>query len=127
MIGWEQGRRALVSDTNVKSQCLETDKRLCNEITEILQVLTNAEKQGQNLYSPLKQIEVILHDLQDEKLLTLYQRLLYGFKAATTHEQIWADYYFTFMLRLCILLNNTRTKVNQDGLTDNVILSLVPA
>ena len=108
-------------------ECLDKDKRLCNEVTEILQVLTNAEKQGQNLYSPLKQIEVILHDLQDEKLLTLYQRLLYGCKAATTHEQIWADYYFTFMLRLCILLNNTRTKVNQDGLTDNVILSLVPA
>ena len=114
-------------DTDVKLECLENDKSLCNKVTEILLVLTNAEKQGQNLYTPLKQVEGILNDLQDENLLTLYQRLLYGFQAAATHEQIWADDYFTFILRLCNLLNNTRTKVNQDDLTDNVILSLVPA
>ena len=114
-------------DTDVKLECLEDDKRLCNKVTEILLVLTNAEKQGQNLYSPLKQIEVNLNDLQDENLLTLYQRLLFGFQTAITHEQIWADDYFTFILRLCDILNNTRTKVNQDDLTDNVILTLVPA
>jgi len=114
-------------DTDVKLECLKDDKRLCNKVTEILLVLTNAEKQGQNLYTPLKQVEGTLNDLQDENLLTLYQRLLYGFQAAITHEQIWADDYFTFILRLCNLNNNTRTKVNQDDLTDNVILSLVPA
>ena len=114
-------------DTDVKLECLKDDKRLCNKVTEILLVLTNAEKQGQNLYTPLKQVEGTLNDLQDENLLTLYQRLLYGFQAAFTHEQIWADDYFTFILRLCNLNNNTRTKVNQDDLTDNVILSLVPA
>jgi hypothetical protein len=127
VIGGEQGRIGLMLDTDVKLKCLEDDKRLCNKVTEILLVLTNAEKQGQNLYTPLKQVEGILNDLQDENLLTLYQRLLYGFQATATHEQIWADDYFTFILRLCNLLNNTRTKVNQDDLTDNVILSLVPA
>jgi hypothetical protein len=126
VIGWKQGRRELMLDIAMKLECLE-NKRLCNKVTEILLVLTNAEKQGQNLYGPLKQIEGILNDLPDENLLTLYQRLLYGFQAATTHEQIWADDYFTFILRLCNLLNNTRTKVNQEDLTDNVILSLVPA
>ena len=114
-------------DTDVKSEYLENEERLCNKVTEILLILTNAEKQGQNLYSPFKQIDRVLNDLQDENLLTLYQRLLYGFQAAITHEQIWADDYFTFILRLCNLNNNTRTKVNQDDLTDNVILSLVPA
>ena len=108
-------------------ECLENDKRLCNEVTEILLVLTNAEKRGQKLDSPLKQIEAIVNDVDDENLLNLYPRLLNGFQAATTHEQIWADDYFTFILRLCDLLNNTRTKVNQDDLTDNVILTLVPA
>ena len=67
-------------DTDVKLECLEDDERLCNKVTEILLVLTKAEKQGQNLYTPLKQIEGILNDLQDENLLTLYQRLLYGFQ-----------------------------------------------
>jgi hypothetical protein len=112
---------------NVKLEYLENDKRLCNAVTEILLVLTNAEKQGQNLYSPLKQIEVILNDLQDENLLTLYQRLLYGFQTATTHEQIWADDYFMFILQLCNLLNNTRMKVNQGDVTGNIIHPLVPA
>jgi hypothetical protein len=108
-------------------ECLDKDKRLCNEVTEILLVLTNAEKRGQKLDSPLKQIEAIVRDVDDEKLLNLYPRLLNGFQAATTDEQIWADDYFTFILRLCELLNKTRTKVNQDDPTDNVTISLIPA
>lgn len=103
------------------------DTELCNKVTEILFILTNAEKQGQNLYSPLIQIEGILNYLDDEYLLTLYQRLLHGFNAATTNEQSWADDYFTFILLLCDLLNKTRTNVNQDSLTNNAITSLVPA
>ena len=114
-------------DTDVKLECLENDKRLCNKVTEILLILTNAEKQGQNLYSPFKQIERVLNDLQDEYLLNLYQRLLNGFHTATTHEQTWADDYFTFILWICNLLNKTRAKVNQDNLNNNVISCLVPA
>ena len=56
------------------------------------------------LQSPFKQIERALNDLQDEYLLNLYQRLLYGFSHATTHEQTWVDDYFTFILQLCNLL-----------------------
>jgi hypothetical protein len=114
-------------DTDVNLERLENDKRLCKKVTEILLVLTNAEKQGKNLYSPFKQIEGILNDLQDEYLSYLYQRLLHGFQAATTHEQIWADEYFAFILLLCNLLSETRTKVNQDDLIDNAVSSLVPA
>jgi hypothetical protein len=108
-------------------ECLDKDKRLCNEVTEILLVLTNAEKRGQKLDSPLKQIEAIVRDVDDEVLLNVYPRLLNGFQTATTDEQIWADDYFTFILRLCELLNQTRTKVNQDDPTDNVTISLIPA
>jgi len=103
------------------------DTELCNKVTEILRVLTNAEKQGQNLYSPLIQIESTLKYLDDENLLALYQRLLHGFNTATANEQSWADDYFTFILLLCDLLNNTRTNVNQNSLTDNAIIPLVPA
>ena len=116
-----------MSDTDVKSGCLENDKRLCNKITEILLILTNAEKQGQNLYRPFQQIERTLNDLQDAYLLNLYQKLLRGFQTATTHEQIWADNYFTFILQLCDLLNETRTKVNQDDQTEDITISLIPA
>jgi hypothetical protein len=108
-------------------ECLDKDKRLCNEVTEILLVLTNAEKRGQKLDSPLKQIEAIVRDVDDEVLLNVYPRLINGFQAANTDEQIWADDYFTFILRLCELLNQTRTKVNQDDPTDNVTISLIPA
>jgi hypothetical protein len=127
MIGGKQGGSEVMLDTDVQLECLENDKRLSSELTEILLVLTNAEKQGQNLYSPLKQIEGILNDVQDEDLLTLYQRLLYGFHAGTTDEQIWADDYFTFILQLCNLLNNTRAKANQGNLANSTILTLVPA
>lgn len=108
-------------------ECLDKDKRLCNEVTEILLVLTNAEKRGQKLDSPLKQIEAIVKDVDDEVLLNIYPRLLNGFQTATTHEQIWADDYFTFILRLCELLNKTRTKVVQDNPADNVTIPLIPA
>jgi hypothetical protein len=103
------------------------DTELCNKVTEILFILTNAEKQGQNLYSPLVQIESSLNYVDDENLLTLYQRLLHGFNAATTDEQSWADDYFTFILQLCNLVNDTRTNVKQKSLTDNAGISLVPA
>jgi len=108
-------------------ECLDKDKRLYKEVTEILRVLINAEKQGQKLDSPLKQIEAIVRDVDDEKLLNIYPRLLKGFQTATTDEQIWADDYFTFILRLCEMLNKTRTKVNQNDPTDNVTISLIPA
>ena len=114
-------------NTNVKSEYLENGERLCKKLTEILLTLTNAEKQGQNLYNPFEQIERALNDLQDEYLLNLYQRILHGFSTATTHEQTWADDYFTFILQLCNLLNKTRAKVNQDNLSNNVVSCLVPA
>ncbi len=103
------------------------DTELCNKVAEILFILTNAEKQDQNLYGPLIQIEGSLNYIDDENLLTLYQRLLHGFNAATTNEQGWADDYFTLILLLCDLLNKTRTNVNQDSLTDSAIIPLVPA
>ena len=114
-------------DTNVKSEYLENGERLCKKLTEILLTLTNAEKQGQNLYSPFKQIERDLNDLKDEYLLNLYQRILHGFSTATTHEQTWADDYFTFILRLCNFLNETKPTLSQDNLNNNVISCLVPA
>ena len=113
-------------DTDVKLEYLENSERLCNKVTEILLILTNAEKQGQNLYSPFKQIERTLNELQDEYLLNLYQRILHGFSTATTHEQTWADDYFTFILRLCNVLNKTKPTRNQDNLNNNVISCLVP-
>ena len=108
-------------------ECLDNDKRLCNEVTEILLVLTNAEKRGQKLDSPLKQIETIVRDVDDEVLLNVYPRLLKGFQTATTDEQIWADDYFTFILRLCEMLNKTGTKDNQREPTGNATISLISA
>lgn len=98
-----------------------------NKATEILLLLATTEKRGLNLYNPLKQIEGILHDLQDDNLLILHQRLMAGFKALTTNEQSWADDYFTFNLLLCNLINNTGMNVNQDSLTDKATSNLVPA
>lgn len=108
-------------------ECLDKDKRLYNEVTEILLVLTNAEKRGQKLDSPLKQIEAIVNDVDDEVLLNVYPRLLNGFQAATTDEQIWTDDYFTFILRLCELHNKTRAKISQDAPIDNITISFIPA
>jgi hypothetical protein len=113
--------------TDVKLEYLENGERLCNKVTEILLILTNAEKQGQNLYSPFKQIGHALNDLQDEYILNLYQRILHGFSTATTYEQTWADDYFTFILRLCNLLNKTRATLIQDNLNNNVVSCLVPS
>ncbi len=108
-------------------ECLDKDKRLFSEVTEILLVLTNAEKRGQKLDSPLKQIEAIVNDVDDEKLLNIYPRLLDGFQAATTQEQIWADDYFTFILRLCEMLSKTKKKTKKDEPTNNVTIPLIPA
>jgi hypothetical protein len=104
-----------------------SDTELCKRATEILRILTNAEKQCQELYDPLIQIESNLKYLDDDKLLTLYQRLLHGFNALTTDEQDWADDYFTFMLRLCDILNKARTAVKQSSQTANATVSMVPA
>ncbi len=108
-------------------ECLDKDKRLFSEVREILLVLTNAEKRGEKLDSPLKQIETIVNDVDDEVLLNIYPRLLNGLQAATTHEQIWADDYFTFILQLCELLSKTKKKAKQDAPTDKVTIPLIPA
>ena len=108
-------------------ECLDKDKRLFSEVREMFLVLTNAEKRGEKLDSPLKQIEAIVKDVDDEGLLNIYPRLLNGIETATTHEQIWANDYFTFILRLCELLNKTRMKVNRGDPTANVTIPLIPA
>jgi hypothetical protein len=117
----------IMLDAEVKSEYLDNSERLCKKITEILLLLTSAEKQGQNLYSPFKQIERALNDLQDEFLLNLYQRLLHGFSTATTNDQTWANDYFTFILRLCNLLNKVKAKVDQDKPKTNVVNCFVIA
>lgn len=114
-----------MQDTDM--ECLDNDKRLCSEVTEMLRILTNAEKQGQQLDSPLKQIAAIVNDVDDEKLLNIYPRLLNGIRAETSQEQGWADDYFSFILRLCELLNKTRAKVNQNNPIDRVTIPLIPA
>jgi hypothetical protein len=112
---------------NKDMECLDKDKRLFSEVREILLVLTSAEKQGQNLDSPLKQVETIVNDVDDEILLNVYPRLLNGLQTAITNEQTWADDYFTFILRLCEMLNETRAKANQGAPTDNVTIPFIPA
>jgi len=108
-------------------ECLDKDKRLLSEAREILLVLTKAEKRGEKLDIPLKQIEAIVKDVDDETLLNIYPRLLNGLQDATAHEQNWADDYFTFVLRLCEMLNKTGTKVNQGNPTTNITIPLIPA
>ena len=103
-------------DRGVSLECSENDKRLYNNVTEILLVLSNAEKQGQNLYLPLKQIGSILNDLQDENLSYLYERLLNSFQTESKLQQERDDEYFAFVLLLCNLLYETRTNVNKDDL-----------
>jgi hypothetical protein len=116
VIDWKQGRKAPMSDIELRKK-----------VAEILRILANAEKQCHDLYDPLIQIEGNLRYVDDDNLLALYQRLLHGFNALTTDEQSWADDYFTFILELCNLLNKTRTNVSQNSLTDSVITPLVPA
>ena len=113
-------------DIDAKAERLEDDKTFCS-LAEILRILTKAERRGQNLYKPLKQIEDILHYLDDENLLTLYQRLLHGFRVKTTHKQAWSDDYFSFILLLCNLLNDTIMKFHQDVPTGNASRSLISA
>ena len=114
-----------MSETDMDSESLENDKRLCDKVTNILRILTHAEKRGENLYGPLNQISGMVSDLKNEYLIYLNQRLLKGFQTATTHEQIWADCYFTFILELCDILYDTKWKI--DHSSDNVKAPLVQA
>jgi len=103
-------------DTEMQSECSENGQILHKKATEILLTLTSAEKQGQNLYLPLKQIGSILNDLQDENLSYLYERLLNSFQTESKLQQERDDEYFAFVLLLCNLLYETRTNVNKDDL-----------
>lgn len=114
-----------MSEIDINSRSLENDIRLCDEVTEILLTLTNAEKQGQSLYDPLKQISGMVNTLKNEYLIYLNQRLLKGFRDGTTDEQIWADCYFTFILELCDLLYDTKWKI--DHANDDISTPLLQA
>lgn len=103
-------------DSELQLKCSENDQTLHKKLTEILLVLTSAEKEGQNLYGSLKQIGGVLHDLQDDNLSFLYERLLSGSQTESKRQQVWDDEYFAFVLLLCNLLYETRIKVNKDDL-----------
>lgn len=108
-------------------QSIETDARLCQRITEILIILTRAERQGRDLYMPLKQIEVDLNDLHDEPISNLYKRLMDDFRNGKADKAYWADDHFAFILLLCNLLNDIKTSKGSVNPTNKTPGLLVPA
>jgi hypothetical protein len=112
-------------DTEAKN--LEDNQILCQKITEILEVLSRAEKQEKDLYVPLRQIERNLSELQDEYLSSLHQRLLNGFETGKFKEQSWADEYFAFILLLCNLMNEIENSASHGGKNETATKHLVPA
>jgi len=111
----------------VTQEHLEKDRNLCLKLNDIILTLSKAEKRGQDLYAPMKQIESSLHDIQDESLFTLYQRLLNGMETSNADREAWYDEFFAFMLLLCNLLNEVRTRSGQDHTAFNLLNHLVPA
>jgi hypothetical protein len=111
----------------LNQEYLEKDRKLCLTLNEIIVTLSKAEKRGQDLYEPMKQIESALHDIQDESLFTIYQRLLHGMETSNADREAWADEYFAFVLLLCNLLNEVRTRSGQDHTAFNLLNHLVPA
>jgi hypothetical protein len=116
-----------MSDTELNLECSDRDRKLCVKISDIVLTLSKAEKRGQDMYAPLKQIEGALHDIQDESLFTLYQRLVDGLENSNADTEAWADEYFAFILLLCNLLNEVRTRTGQDHTAFNLLNHLVPA
>ena len=116
-----------MSDTELNQECLDKDRKLCITLSDLILTLSKAEKRGQDLYAPMKQIESSLRDIHDESLFTLYQRLLNGMETSKADREAWYDEFFAFMLLLCNLLNEVRTRSGQDHTAFNLLNHLVPA
>lgn len=102
-----------MSGKDMESASLEHDKVLCDELTEILLILTNAERQGKDLEAPLKKVSSMVDALENDYLTNLHQKLLRGFQTGSTDDQLWADTYFTFILDICDLLNVTKWNIDK--------------
>lgn len=114
-------------DIEADLQHIEEDARLCQKITDILIVLSRAEKQGRDLYEPLRQIEDDLNDLHNEHILDLYRQLMDDLQNGIKDKQNLADDQFSFILLLCYLLNDIKTTTSAINLDEKALDLLVPA
>lgn len=114
-----------MSDTEAKR--LENDVVLCAKITGIIGVLSRAEKNDEDLYIPLKQVESELDDIDDEYLSSLHKRLLKGIEADNTDDPRWGDEYFAFILLLCNLLSEIENSAEHINMSEKIPNFLITA
>lgn len=97
----------------VKLEQLADSLRALKNVSTILFTLVTAEERGQTLYTSLKKVDSMVKELNDELLISMYNRIFRVFLSGVPHQQIAPDDYFTFIKRLGNLLDEASAQANE--------------
>jgi hypothetical protein len=112
-----------MQEIEAKLDILENSVRQSNKAFNILFYLITTDERGQTIYKSLKKVEEMVKDLNDERLLNLYNRLFAGVRTFNPNYQHFRpDDYFGFLQRLGTLVNETSVQANKANIALREVL-----
>ena len=97
----------------MKLDKLESNLKVLRSAGSILTIVITAEERGQTVYASLKKVERKVTDLNDELLLNHYNKIFSVFLSGVPQQQILPQDYFSFLQRLCSLLEDAIAQANE--------------
>jgi hypothetical protein len=111
-------------EAEAKLDELEDGVRQLRKVFNILIFLITTDQRGQTLYASLKKVESLVRDINDERLIDLYNQIFAVFLTGIPHQQIRPDDYFAFLQRLGSLPNETTVQANKADIALREIIGL---
>jgi hypothetical protein len=111
-------------EAEAKLDELEDSLRQLRKVFNILIFLITTDQRGQTLYASLKKVESLVRDINDERLMDLYNQIFAVFLTGIPHQQIRPDDYFAFLQRLGSLPDETTVQANEADIALREIIGL---
>lgn len=97
----------------MKLDKLESNLQILKNAGSALSTIITAEERGQTVYVSLKKVETKVNDLHDELLTNHYNKIFSVFLSGVPQQQILPQDYFSFLQRLCSLLEEAIAQASE--------------
>ena len=113
-----------MSDVEEKLNTFENCIRRFNKIDEIIFMLLITNEHGKTTCDDLVKVGVIVQELNDESLSSLYNRILEGVMTSHLYQPIHPNDYIGFLQHLGTLLNEAIIQSNEADIALRGVLGL---
>ncbi len=111
-------------DVEEKLNEFENCIRRFNKADEIIFMLLTNNKQSATLSGDFEKVRRIVHELKDESLSALYNKIMEKAKTSNLYSQLYPSDYFAFLQRVGTLLSEITIQTNAADISLREVLGL---